>query len=564
MRERIVLAAALPIAMLACGGCGQGGGSASGTAASATPTASAAPAASPTDKTPPGDWPAYNRTVSGDRFSPLAEIDRGNVAKLQSVCNYTLPEVSALQTGPLVIAGTMYFTTETRSYAIDAASCEARWVVERPLDKPSALAVHRGFAYSDGRLFRGTSDAHVLALDAKDGHTIWDHDIAVKTPGMTMPMAPIAANGLVFIGNAGGDQTGVTGHVYALDAKDGHTVWRFDVVPSSGPVRETWPNADTLPITGGAFWTSFTLDADNGVLYVPAGNPAPDFDAESRGGDNLYANSVIALDSETGQLLGYNQVVKRDTHDWDVNSPPALATTKAGRAIVASANKDGLLSVLDRSRLTSGKTASAAAADLGNALPIVYQSPTTTRENVDVPLSRTAPVRFCPGIQGGNEWNGAAFDPARNALYVGAVDWCATVQLLPEPVAPAPGEIWFGSAAGNIQGPSSEAKGWLTAFDADTGAVRWKFAAPAPVLAGVTPTGGGLVFSADLGGHLRAFDADTGKVLWALDVGQSIGGGIVSYSAGGRQLVAVASGMKSRIWPGATDQSRIQIFGLPR
>jgi alcohol dehydrogenase (cytochrome c) len=564
MRQRIIMAAALPIAMLACGGCGQGAGGNGGDKAAAAAPAAAQKAPAPTDKTPPGDWPGYNRTLSGDRFSPLAQIDKSNVAKLQSVCSYTLPEVSALQTGPIVVAGTMYFTTETRSYAIDAGSCEAKWVVERPLEMPSALAVHRGFAYSDGRLFRGTSDAHVLALDAKDGHTLWDHEIAVKTPGMTMPMAPIAANGLVFIGNAGGDQTGVTGHVYALDAKDGHTVWRFDVVPGSGPARETWPNADTLPITGGAFWTSFTLDADNGVLYVPAGNPAPDFDAEARGGDNLYANSIIALDSETGQLLGYNQVVKRDTHDWDVNSPPALATTKAGRAVVASANKDGLLSVLDRSRLASGKAASADTADLGSVLPIVYQSPTTTRENVDVPLSRTAPVRFCPGIQGGNEWNGASFDPARNAFYVGAVDWCATVQLLPEPVAPEPGAIWFGSQGPNIQGPSSEAKGWLTAFDADTGAVRWKFAAPAPVLAGVTPTAGGLVFSADLGGHLRAFDADNGNVLWQLDVGQSIGGGIVSYSVGGRQLIGVASGMKSRIWPGATDQSRIQVLGVPR
>jgi PQQ-dependent dehydrogenase (methanol/ethanol family) len=564
MRQRIILAASLPIAMLACGGCGQGAGShGAEKAALAAPAASQAAPVS-TDKTPPGDWPAYNRTLLGDRFSPLAQIDKTNVAKLQSVCSYTLPEVSALQSGPIVIAGAMYFTTETRSYAIDASSCTAKWVVERPLEKPSALAVHRGFAYSEGRLYRGTSDAHVLALDANDGHTIWDHEISVKTPGMTMPMAPIAANGLVFIGNAGGDQTGVTGHVYALDAKDGHTVWRFDVVPASGPARETWPNADTLPITGGAFWTSFTLDADNGVLYVPAGNPAPDFDAEARGGDNLYANSIIALDSETGQILGYNQIVKRDTHDWDVNSPPALATTKSGRAIVASANKDGLLSVLDRSRLASGKVAAADSADLGNLLPIVYQAPTTTRENVEVPLSRTSPVRFCPGIQGGNEWNGAAFDPARNALYVGAVDWCATVQLLTAPVAPTPGEIWFGSAAGDIQGPAREAKGWLTAFDADTGAVRWKFAAPAPVLAGVTPTGGGLVFSADLAGHFRAFDADTGKVLWELDVGQSIGGGIVSYSAGGRQLVAVASGMKSRIWPGSTDQSRIQVFGVPR
>src|SRR5215831_2555477 len=563
MRQRIVWAASLPIALLACGGCGQGpGGSAGEKAALTTPAASKAQP--PADKTPPGDWPAYNRTLSGDRFSPLAEIDKSNVAKLQSVCSYTLPEVSALQTGPIVISGTMYFTTETRSYAIDAASCEAKWVVERPLEKPSALAVHRGFAYADGRLFRGTSDAHVLALDAKDGHTLWDHEISVRTPGMTMPMAPIAANGLVFIGNAGGDQTGVTGHVYALDAKDGHTVWRFDVVPDSGPARETWPNADTLPITGGAFWTSFTLDADNGVLYVPAGNPAPDFDAEARGGDNLYTNSIIALDSETGQMLGYNQVVKRDTHDWDVNSPPALATTKAGRAVIASANKDGLLSVLDRSRLASGKSGSAAGTDLGNVLPTVYQSPTTTRENVEVPLSRTAPVRFCPGIQGGNEWNGAAFDPARNALYVGAVDWCATVQLLPEPVAPEPGAIWFGSKGPNIQGPSSEAKGWLTAFDADTGAARWKFAAPAPVLAGVTPTAGGLVFSADLAGHVRAFDAEKGAVLWDQDLGQSIGGGIVSYSAGDRQLIAVASGMKSRIWPGATDQSRIQVFGIPR
>jgi alcohol dehydrogenase (cytochrome c) len=374
-------------------------------------------------------------------------------------------------------------------------------------------------------------------------------------------MAPIAANGLVFIGNAGGDQTGVTGHVYAFDAADGHLVWRFDVVPANGPARATWPNAGKLPITGGAFWTSFTLDPANGVLYVPAGNPAPDFDAEARGGDNLYTNSIIALDTATGRMLGYNQIVKRDTHDWDVNSPPALATTKAGRPIVASANKDGLLTVLDRSRLAGS---SARAANPADALPILYQAATTTRANANVPLSRTAPVRFCPGIQGGNEWNGAAFDPANNALYVGAVDWCATVQLESEPTPPAPGEIWFGSAGRPVLAPGDEARGWLTAFDADSGEVRWKFAAPAPVLAGVTPTAGGVVFSADLGGHLRAFDAATGDVRWSLDLGQALGGGIVTYRAGGRQLVGVATGMKSRIWPGSAQQSRIQVFGLAR
>jgi alcohol dehydrogenase (cytochrome c) len=269
---------------------------------------------------------------------------------------------------------------------------------------------------------------------------------------------------------------------------------------------------------------------------------------------------LIALDAATGGILGYNQLVKRDNHDWDVNGPPALATTRGGRAIVASANKDGLLSVLDRSGVRAGASG---AAELATRLPTVFQSATTTRENVDVPLSRTAPVRFCPGIQGGNEWNGAAYHPALNTLYTGAVDWCANVQLAAEVAVPSAGAIWFGSAVGEIQAPPSEAKGWVTAFDADTGAVRWKFAAPAPVVAGVTPTAGGLVFTADLTGQLRAFDAETGAVLFELATGQSIGGGIVSYSAAGRQRIGVASGMKSGIWPGAATESRIQVLGLP-
>jgi alcohol dehydrogenase (cytochrome c) len=332
------------------------------------------------------------------------------------------------------------------------------------------------------------------------------------------------------------------------------------VVPEDPAVRATWPNADRFPITGGAFWTSFALDVERGLLYVPAGNPAPDFDVQARGGDNLYTNSLIALDAATGRIVGYNQLVKRDEHDWDVNGPPALGVTRAGRPIVASANKDGLLSVLDRSALAS---APPAGADLGRRLPTIFQSATTTRENADVPLSRTERVRFCPGIQGGNEWNGAAFHPALNTLYTGAVDWCASVQLAEQPSVPSAGAIWFGSAIGEIQGPASEARGWITAFDADSGAVRWKFAAPAPVVAGVTPTAGGLVFSADLTGHLRAFDAETGAVLFERETGQSIGGGIVSYSAGGKQRIGVASGMKSGIWPGAASESRIQVLALP-
>ena len=555
MKSRLGLRHAVATACCAhlLAGCG-GTGPAPEPAASA---ASSAPAAAPAaDNVAAADWPSYNRTLAGDRFSPLAEIDRGNVAQLRVACTYVLPEVVAMQAGPIVVDGTMYFTTERGSYSIDAATCAEKWRVERQSSRPSPLGVQRGFAYLDGRLFRGTSDAHVLALDAADGHMLWDVAMDVAgTPGVSMPMAPIAANGLVFIGNAGGDQTGVTGHVYALDARDGRVVWRFDVVPEDPAVRATWPNADRYPITGGAFWTSFALDAERGVLFVPAGNPAPDFDAEARGGDNLYSNSLIALDAATGRLLGYNQLVKRDAHDWDVNAPPVLATTRGGKTIVASANKDGLLSVLDRSGLTN-------TADLGARLPTLFQSPTTTRENVDVPLSRTERVRFCPGIQGGNEWNGPAFHPALNTIYTGAVDWCANVQLAQEVTVPSAGAIWFGSAIGDIQAPPETAKGWFTAFDADTGAIRWKFAA-APVVAGVTPTAGGLVFTADLTGLFRAFDAESGAVLYELDTGQSIGGGIVSYSAAGKQRIGVASGMKSGIWPGAATESRIQVFAVP-
>ena len=513
--------------------------------------ASVAPAGTtPVSSVAPGDWPSFNRTLAGDRFSPLAEIDRSNVSRLGVVCRYTLPEVTALQTGPVVVNGVMYFTTDTISYAIDAGTCAQRWKVVRHSPTPSRLAVNRGPAYMDGRIFRGTSDAHVVAMDAGDGHMLWDVPLDVAGRGVTVPMAPTAWNGLVFVGNAGGDLSGIIGHVYALDARDGHVVWKFDVVPSTGPARATWPTADRYPISGGAFWTAFTLDEHAGVLYVSSGNPAPDYDIAVRDGENLYSNSLIALNASNGKLLAFNQLVKHDFHDWDVDSPAPLVTTRAGREIAASANKDGLLSVVDRGRLSTG------------TMPLAFQAPTTTRENIETPLSRDGKTRFCPGYLGGSEWNGAAYHPPLNTLYVGAVDWCSTVQLVPES-APVPqkGAGWFGAATQGMD-PPANAKGWLTAFDADAGTVRWKFAAPRPVLAGVTPTAGGLVFAADLGGTLYAFDAADGAVLWQLATGQSMGGGIVSYLAGGRELIGVAAGMKSPIWPGGSAASQIVVYGL--
>jgi PQQ-dependent dehydrogenase (methanol/ethanol family) len=520
--------------------------------AAQTPTADAVRAA---------DWPAYNRTVAGDRYSPLRQITRANVADLTAICTYEVPEVNSFQTGPIVVDGTMYFTTERGSYAVDAANCRLKWVQHLAASRRGGLGANRGFAYLDGMLFRGTPDGHVIALSAADGHQIWDQRIDVVAPGVSIPMAPIAADGRVYVGNAGGDNVGVTGHVYAFDAHDGHLLWKFDVVSSRA--RSTWTNPK-LPITGGAFWTSFTFDRAKGILYVPAGNPAPDFDSLDRTGDNLYTDSVIALDAASGRMLGYHQLVRRDKHDWDVDSAPALVTTRRGREIIASANKDGLLSILDRSAVGQS-TAAGTGQESPPVIPLLSQTPTTTRTNVNVPLSSERTVHFCPGIGGGTEWNGAAYSPQTDSIFVGAVDQCVNVRLQRPLSVPPAGQIWFASALpmAQMEDPASGASGWLTAFNAENGKVRWKFHAPHPLLAGVTPTAGGIVFGADLGGMIYALDQRTGHVLWKHDAGQAIGGGILSYEAGGHQRVAVAAGMHSPVWPGAARNSRILVFGLP-
>lgn len=508
------------------------------------------------------DWPAYSRTVGGDRYSPLRQINRSNVGTLKSVCSYDLPETNVFQTGPIVIDGTMYFTTEHNSYAIDAADCHLKWMQPLTLSRPGGLGASRGFAYLDGMLFRGTPDGHLIALAASDGHKVWDQRIdAADTPGVSIPMAPIAADGRVYVGNAGGDNVGVTGHVYAFDAQDGHLLWKFDVV---GPaVRSTWTNPK-LPITGGAFWTSFTFDQAKGILYVPAGNPAPDFDSLDRTGDDLYSDSVIALDAASGRVLGYHQLVRNDSHDWDVDSPPTLATTRAGREIIASANKDGLLSILDRSAVGASSSGTSAYS-APPVIPLLSQTPTTTRSNVHEPLSTDHTVHFCPGIGGGTEWNGAAYSPQTDSLFVGAVDQCARVRLQRPLKVPPAGQIWFATVLplNEMTDPAAGATGWLTAFNAENGKVRWKFHAPHPMLAGVTPTAGGIVFAADLGGTVYAFDQRSGRVLWKTDTGQAIGGGIVSYAVEGHQRVAVAAGMHSQLWPGAARVSRIVVYGLP-
>jgi alcohol dehydrogenase (cytochrome c) len=506
------------------------------------------------------DWPSYNRTLTSDRYATLEKIDNRSVAGLKILCSFDTGEQVSFQSGLVQAEGALFATTERDTFSIDPNNCKLNWRTREDLASGD-LKVNRGVAWLDHRVFRGTADGRVIAYDAKNGRRLWATAIADAAQGESVPAAPIAWNGLVFIGNAGGDNRGVKGRMYALDDKDGHIVWEFYLVPKGvgdkarGPAAPdpkslyatSWKEAKGFPITGGATWTSYSLDPVTGLLYIPAGNPAPDFSNEARPGANLFASSIVVLDAKTGAYQRHFQLVKRDFHDWDVSTPPALFLSNKGHRMLAEAPKDGHLYLID---LNTGK--------------LVYRRPVTTITNVEAPMSAQG-TRFCPGAQGGAEWNGAAFDPADNLIFTGEVDWCTTVRAVPlSTLARAPaGKPWSGATEGfGKQDDPKGWSGWMTASSADTGERKWQFHAPYPLMGGVTPTTGRLLLFGDMGGNFYALDAASGKKLWSKDLGGAIGGGVITYDTGVGQKIAVAAGMTSPIWPTPKVNGKIVILGL--
>lgn len=502
------------------------------------------------------DWPSYNRTLNSQRYSPLTQINTRNVSTLRQQATFDTGDTTSFQTGPLEINGILYFTTEYDTYAIDAVSGKQLWKHHYSYSPPSLLKVNRGLAYSNGRLFRGALNGHFFALDAASGRLLWDVVIADLKKGETVPAAPIAWKDMVFIGNAGGDSYGVLGRVHGIDAATGHIKWTFYVVPDkekgTPAVEASWPKNTKWPRAGGATWTSYTLDTVEQTLYIPGGNPAPDFTKGLRKGTNLFTNSVVVVKAATGTYVAHYQLVPEDFHDWDASAAPVVFRSAEGRSMVAAAIKDGYLHGFDR------KT--------GERL---YKTPITRIYNASAPLKPEG-TRFCPGVQGGVEWNGPAYHPGLNTLFVGAVDWCSTVHAAAEKdvlANAATGQAWSGSGDDkHIFGQFdsvSERGGWLSAVDADYGRVIWRYRAASPMIAGVTATAGGLVFGGEINGDVMAFDAATGEKLWHADTKGPIGGGIITYSVNGKQYVAVASGMWSPIWAVSKSSARILIFALP-
>ncbi len=471
------------------------------------------------------DWMMYNGTYTSERYSSLAQINRQNAGSLHAVCAFQLGQLGAMQAGPVIHNGIMFVTTQTTTFAIDARTCQQKWKSTYKSVGPEQGIANRGVALLGGKLFRGTPDAHLIAIDEKTGTTLWDTKVADSSDGSSIIAAPIAWRDKVYAGLAG-SELGVKGKMFALDVNDGHIVWTFDLIPTGSQTgADSWGRADSAVTGGGGTWTSYTLDPTDGSLFIPVGNPGPDFSADYRPGANLFTCSIVVLDANTGQLKWYFQEVPHDFHDWDTAAAPALFTAVTGKSMVAFAGKDGYLVTLDR---TSHK--------------VVSKVAVTAISNVSAPLT-TEGTHFCPGTLGGVEWNGPAYSRLEKLTYVNAVDKCTTLKL--GEARYVRGQAFLGSGNGFGVG-DAEARGWLTAVNPITGKIAWRYRADSPMTAAVTPTAVGVVLTGSMSGWFLAFDSATGKVLYRFNTGGSVAGGVATYMIDGKQYVAVDSGNVAR------------------
>ena len=478
-----------------------------------------------------GDWLYHTHDYRGTRYSLLDQIDRHNVGRLQVACLYQLGTMENFVTGPIVYRGTMYVTTPKLTVALDAANCRERWRYQWPAQDTESWPNNRGVAIKDGYVVRGTNDGYLIALDAANGHLLWARQVAKPAAGEMFTMPPLIFDDLILIAPAGSENS-IQGWVGAFSLTDGTPVWRFNTIPRAGePGFDTWKHDARMPIGGGAVWSPMSLDTQRGELYVPVTNPAPVFGSTLRRGANLYTDSLIALDVRSGKLKWYAQLVPNDDKDWDVTQvSPIIDTVIAGRTrhAVVAGGKDGILRLYDR-----------------DTHQLLHQTQIGTRLNVNVPVT-TGGTRFCPGDLGGIQWNGAAWYPPLQTLYVPTVDWCTTAKLGDESLILS-GKDYMGGT--DTMDPVEDAHGLLTAIDAGSGAVRWQYRSGKPMVAGVTTTAGGLVLTGENTGDFVAFDADDGRVLYRFNVGGAMTAGVVTYAVEGRQYVGVASG-KGSFWFG--------------
>jgi alcohol dehydrogenase (cytochrome c) len=499
--------------------------------------------------TNPQRWLTYSGDYTGRRHSPLTQITPANVANLQPEWTFTTGERALLEATPLVLDGMLYFSGMRNSvWAIDGRSGKPLWTYERQL--PSGLRLccnssNRGLAIHANYLYMETLDAHLVALDRRTGTVHFDVEIDQNVRGYSGNAAPLIVGDKVIVGISGGEFAS-RGFLDAYDVETGARRWRFWTIPAEGePGSETWP-AGTTGRLGGPTWLTGTYDAELDLLYWGTGNPSPLFSGNARAGDNLYTNSLVALDPDSGTLRWHYQFTPHDTHDWDANQIPVLADINLNgrlRRAVLMANRNGFFYVLDRAtgEFLLGKPfvrTSWATEIASNGRPVVLpdQEPTAAGKHI------------CPDDMGGTNFMSPSFDPARSLFLVTARETCGTYFSQP------PETLMMGTRmmGGRAQPSSSYRWGALRALDPSTGAMRWELKYGGPGWAGVLSTASGLVFSADDRGGFFAVETGTGRLLWQHEMGESMRASPLTYMIGNRQYVTMAS------------HSALKSFALPR
>jgi alcohol dehydrogenase (cytochrome c) len=487
----------------------------------------------------PGSWLTYSGNYQGWRYSSVDQINPSNVKHLAVAWVYQLGIQGRFETTPLVLDGILYATGPNNlAFAIDPHTGRVIWKYQRALPekiKACCGPVNRGFATLGTKIFMATLDAHVVALDAKTGNVVWDMEAANYRQGYSFTLAPLVVKDKVIVGVSGGEY-GTRCFIEAYSAETGKRLWRFYTIPESHqPGNETW-QGDSWKTGGAPAWVTGSFDPELNLLYWGVGNPAPDWYGETRKGDNLYSDSMVALDPDTGELKWHYQFTPHDLHDWDATEIPVLIDAELNgrpRKLLVQANRNGFFYVLDRTngafelakpfvRVTWAKAIGA------DGRPIL------TSDAVPTVNGRSA----CPGITGATNFMSPSYNPQTNLFYVAAREQCDIVSSQPEQFVP--GHFYLGS--GNEPVPGEKDWGAVRALDPMTGEMKWEFKYYSAPWGGVLSTAGGLVFAGDSDGNLIALDASTGKNLWHCQTGAAIFGSPITYTLDGKQYLVIPSG----------------------
>ena len=488
------------------------------------------------------DWPSYNGHTRGYRYSTLTQISKANVNRLMPKWIFSVPNTAPLQVTPVVVEGVMYITSANQCYALDAGSGREIWRYSRPRTKGlignAAGGINRGVGVAGDRVFMVTDHAHIIALNRMTGALLWETEMADWRQNYNATVAPLPVGNLVIAGSSGGDE-GVRGFLAAYDQATGREVWRFWTVPAPGePGSETWQGGG-IAHPGAATWLTGTYDPELDTLYWPTGNPTPDLYGDDRLGDNLYSDSILALDAKTGKLKWYFQFTPHDVWDYDAQETPALidATWQGKpRKLLVQANRNGFFYVLDR---TTGEFL------LGTKYVknVTWASGLTPQGRpIRVPNMEPTPEgrRVCPSLEGASNWYSTSFNPSTGLYYVQTNDKCGIFTKIPMEWAAGKGYMG-GSFA---QAPDEPAQRVLRAIDIQTGKVAWELPQVGPVTSwgGTLSTASGIViFGAD-DGSLTAADAANGKPLWSFKTNANWKASPMTYSFDDKQYIAVASG----------------------